>query len=303
MIRRRFPVIGTAISGETLEIESIWHAPLLEYLLHQSPTFGRPGAGPAIALSFLLVAFACGLAALCYAELASRIPIAGSAYTYTYATLGESEKAIEYYGLVESKHPEHSYADDARLLAAEEYRDLGKPDEERELLESLPATYPGGDMTTEALWRVAFRAYKDKKYSEAVSWLEKQIESAPIDDRFWAEGQAQYWIARSQAKRGKSKESVAAYREVIEHPDSLPPAIEVRHGGRTYPVVPLPLVEVTDPAAADLLRRYRDRLARELAGPDSDGNASANDGVRPDSDGNSPANDGVRPDSDGVSRG
>src|ERR1700687_1072088 len=50
---------------------------------------GRPGAGPAIALSFLLVAFVCALAGLCYAELASIIPIAGSAYTYAYATLGE----------------------------------------------------------------------------------------------------------------------------------------------------------------------------------------------------------------------
>ena len=50
---------------------------------------GRPGAGPAISLSFLLTAIACSFAALCYAELASMIPIAGSAYTYAYATLGE----------------------------------------------------------------------------------------------------------------------------------------------------------------------------------------------------------------------
>ena len=49
----------------------------------------RLGAGPGIALSFVLVAFACGFAALCYAELASMIPVAGSAYTYTYATMGE----------------------------------------------------------------------------------------------------------------------------------------------------------------------------------------------------------------------
>ncbi len=52
-------------------------------------TLGRPGAGPAITLSFVLVAIACGFAALCYAELASMIPVAGSAYTYAYATLGE----------------------------------------------------------------------------------------------------------------------------------------------------------------------------------------------------------------------
>src|SRR5438477_9848497 len=49
----------------------------------------RPGAGPGIALSFILVAVACGFAALCYAELASMIPVAGSAYTYAYATMGE----------------------------------------------------------------------------------------------------------------------------------------------------------------------------------------------------------------------
>ena len=49
----------------------------------------RPGAGPAIIFSFLLTAVACGFAALCYAEFASMVPIAGSAYTYAYASLGE----------------------------------------------------------------------------------------------------------------------------------------------------------------------------------------------------------------------
>jgi APA family basic amino acid/polyamine antiporter len=47
------------------------------------------GAGPALAVSFVLVAVACGFAALCYAEFASMVPVAGSAYTYAYATLGE----------------------------------------------------------------------------------------------------------------------------------------------------------------------------------------------------------------------
>src|SRR4051812_31691142 len=77
------------MAGQKFEAESFLNAPLLEYLIHHSPTFGRPGAGPAIALSFVLVAFACAFTALCYAELASMIPIAGSAYTYTYATIGE----------------------------------------------------------------------------------------------------------------------------------------------------------------------------------------------------------------------
>jgi len=49
----------------------------------------RPGAGPGLVLSFILSGTACLLAALCYAEFASMIPVAGSAYTYSYATLGE----------------------------------------------------------------------------------------------------------------------------------------------------------------------------------------------------------------------
>jgi len=49
----------------------------------------RLGAGPALVFSFILLGVACALAGLCYAELASMIPQAGSAYAYTYATLGE----------------------------------------------------------------------------------------------------------------------------------------------------------------------------------------------------------------------
>ena len=47
------------------------------------------GAGPALVVSFILVAVACGFAALCYAEFAAMVPVAGSAYTYAYVTLGE----------------------------------------------------------------------------------------------------------------------------------------------------------------------------------------------------------------------
>ena len=62
-----FVLIGTAIVGDA----------------------GRPGAGPGIVLSFILSGLTCVLAALCYAEFAAMIPVAGSAYTYSYATLGE----------------------------------------------------------------------------------------------------------------------------------------------------------------------------------------------------------------------
>jgi len=84
-----FTVIGTAMAGQHFDTSSILNAPVLDYMIHHSATLGRPGAGPAIALSLVLVAMVCAFTALCYAELASMIPIAGSAYTYTYATLGE----------------------------------------------------------------------------------------------------------------------------------------------------------------------------------------------------------------------
>jgi APA family basic amino acid/polyamine antiporter len=87
-----FTVIGTAAVGSTTAYPSILHAPVLDILRYGPEglaNVGRPGAGPGVALSFVLLAFACGFAALCYAEVASMIPIAGSAYTYAYATLGE----------------------------------------------------------------------------------------------------------------------------------------------------------------------------------------------------------------------
>src|SRR5215475_7109149 len=50
---------------------------------------GAAPAGPGVTVSILVTALACGFCALCYAELASLVPVAGSAYTYSYATLGE----------------------------------------------------------------------------------------------------------------------------------------------------------------------------------------------------------------------
>ena len=68
-----FASLGTAAAGE----------------IAADGTVIRAGAGPALIISFLLLGVVCGLAALCYAELASMIPTSGSAYAYTYATMGE----------------------------------------------------------------------------------------------------------------------------------------------------------------------------------------------------------------------
>ena len=88
-----FALAGTAAAGEQVQASSFWKTPVLNfiqsYLTHSDLVFGRPGAGPAVMLSFVVAAVACGFAALCYAELAAMIPVSGSAYTYSYATLGE----------------------------------------------------------------------------------------------------------------------------------------------------------------------------------------------------------------------
>ena len=62
-----FSLIGTAAAGDQNHV----------------------AAGPALIVSFVLVAVACGFAALCYAEFAAMVPVSGSAYTYAYATLGQ----------------------------------------------------------------------------------------------------------------------------------------------------------------------------------------------------------------------
>src|SRR5260370_7787161 len=81
---------GTAAAGEQLAA-SILKTPVLNFIQswmsHAPLVFGRPGAGPAVMLSFVVAGVACGFAALCYAELASMIPVSRSAYPYSYPTL------------------------------------------------------------------------------------------------------------------------------------------------------------------------------------------------------------------------
>src|SRR5438046_9720262 len=62
-----FATVGTAAAGDAV----------------------RPGAGPSLTLSFVITAVVCALTALCHAEMAAMVPISGSAYTYSYATMGE----------------------------------------------------------------------------------------------------------------------------------------------------------------------------------------------------------------------
>lgn len=88
-----FALTGTAAAGEQVAAASFWETPVSNFVqswaTNAELVLGRPGAGPAVVLSFIVAGFVCAFAALCYAELASMIPVSGSAYTYSYATMGE----------------------------------------------------------------------------------------------------------------------------------------------------------------------------------------------------------------------
>jgi APA family basic amino acid/polyamine antiporter len=75
----------SALNLTTLGIGAVIGAGIFVLTGHAAATY----AGPAVALSFVMGGIACAFAGLCYAEMASTVPIAGSAYTYAYATMGE----------------------------------------------------------------------------------------------------------------------------------------------------------------------------------------------------------------------
>jgi APA family basic amino acid/polyamine antiporter len=82
-----FALTGTAAAGQSTVPHDWISTPIINFIFHAQ--LGRTGAGPAIVLSFLIAAIACGFAAMCYAELAAMIPVSGSAYTFAQAALGE----------------------------------------------------------------------------------------------------------------------------------------------------------------------------------------------------------------------
>ena len=138
----------------------------------------------------------------------------------SYAFIRQRDTAVERYRHAQQVDPSHSYTDDSLLREAEEWADLGKDKEVTRALSSLPEKFPAGDMRAEAMWRLGFRAWRDGDVDAAIRWWKKQIEVMPIDDNYWAEGQAQYWLGRAHARQGDTKQAIAAWEDAV----------------RTYPV-------------------------------------------------------------------
>jgi soluble lytic murein transglycosylase len=60
------------------------------------------------------------------------------------------------------------------------------------------------------MWRLGWHAWRDKRYDDAIGWWTKQLALAPHDDNYFAEGEAQYWLGRALAAKGKKADAEAA---------------------------------------------------------------------------------------------
>ena len=124
-----------------------------------------------------------------------------------------------------AQHTEHTLADDAALREAEQWLNLEELGDKtagakaEAILASIPDRYPDGDMKAEALWRLAFRAWRKADYEAVIRWLDKEIAAVPHEENYWAEGQTHYWKARALDKLARPADALAAYeRTVREYP-------------------------------------------------------------------------------------
>ena len=139
-----------------------------------------------------------------------------------YASMGDKAGALARYGRVEAEHADHSYADDARIREAELATDAGDDKTAVAILAEIPKRYPKGDLLNEALWRLAFTAWRAGNDAEALHWLDENLRLVPHEDIWYAEGRALYWKARVLERTGKPADARTFYeRAVREYPLSV----------------------------------------------------------------------------------
>jgi soluble lytic murein transglycosylase len=170
----------------------------------------RKGAAP----MFDVAAVTCKAAKNVDLEIKSHYQAARS-----YSYFGKHDEAIEKYRLAQTIDPTHSYADDALLREGEEWAYKGDGKKVDATLSQLPVKFPQADNLAEAMWRVGFRAWREKRYPDAIKSWTKQIELVPHDDNWYGEGQAQYWLGRAHGAMKKQAESLAWYEKCVrEYP-------------------------------------------------------------------------------------
>jgi len=133
----------------------------------------------------------------------------------SYAFNRQHETAITHYQAAQAVDPKHSYADDAMLREAEEWASLDNGAKVEEVLSALPTKFPSGDNVAEAMWRLGWRAWLDKKYDDAIKWWKEQVRLVPRDDNYYGEGQAQYWLGRAYLAKNQKADAIAQWQATV----------------------------------------------------------------------------------------
>jgi soluble lytic murein transglycosylase len=171
-----------------------------------------------------------------------------------YASMNDRAGATLRYARIEAEHGDHSYADDARLRAAELAADAGDDAEVTKLLTEVPVRYPKGDLVNEALWRLAFAAWRQGRYDDALHWLDENLRLIPHEEIWYAEGRALYWKGRIFDKQSKPELARTSYeRAVRDYPLSV------------YALLSLDRLKEQFPKARDaLVSELRERTQRPV---------------------------------------
>jgi soluble lytic murein transglycosylase len=133
----------------------------------------------------------------------------------SYAFIKEHQIAITHYKAAQVIDPKHSYSDDSMLREAEEWASLNDGAKVEEVLSALPKTFPNGDNIAEAMWRLGWRAWLEKRTDDAIKWWKEQIRLVPRDDNYYGEGQPQYWLGRAYAAKNQMADAIAQWQATV----------------------------------------------------------------------------------------
>jgi len=135
------------------------------------------------------------------------------------ASDGQHMLAIKRFAALEQEAPKNSLADDARLLGALSYLELGVEARFTELLSALPDDYPDGDMLAEGCFRLALRRMEKRDFQSAERPLTRAVERLPeLEAGRGGEfaGRERYFLARVQVETGEVERGLASYEKLIE---------------------------------------------------------------------------------------